>query len=125
MAKTGAFWSSSPTSFIGRVNARVYELTRSRALAIFEMCVKTSPVDSGAYRASWHISEGSPVYMYQGKPMNRAVVLQAPSAPKLSTKFYRKFYVTNGAPYALRIEHGWSNQAPRGVLRRAIKATSR
>jgi len=126
MAKVGAFWSGSPKEFIGVVNAKVYELTRSRALAIFDYAVKISPVDSGAYRQSWNISEGSPVFFYAGKSSDLLGVLPPPSAPtNLSTKFYRKFFVTNGAPYAMRIEHGWSGQAPLGVLRQAIKATAK
>lgn len=124
MAKTGAFWSKPPSEFIGVVQASVYELTRKRALAIFEACVKLSPVDSGAYRASWNVSENEPVFIYAGKPIERGVVLKPPSLPRLSTKFYRKFYVTNGAPYALRLENGWSGQAPYGVLRQAIRITS-
>lgn len=125
MAKTGAHWSKSPKSFGEAVKASVYELTRDRALAIFDFVVKYSPVDTGAYRASWTISEGSPTYVYAGKPAIRGTVLPAPSAPKLSTKFYRKFYIANGSPYALALEHGWSGQAPYGVLRQAIKATAK
>jgi hypothetical protein len=125
MAKTGAHWSKSPASFGEAVKASVYELTRDRAIAIFDYVVANSPVDTGAYRASWTISEGAPRYMYAGKPLIRGAVLSPPSTPKLSTKFYRKFYIANGSPYALAIEHGWSGQAPHGVLRQAIKATAK
>lgn len=126
MAKVGAFWSRSPADFAGTVNARVYELTRGRAIAIFEHAVEISPVDTGAYRQSWTVSEGAPKVFYAGKPADLKIELPPPSAPtNLSTKFYRKFFVTNGAPYAMRIEHGWSGQAPQGVLRQAIRATAK
>lgn len=125
MAKTGAHWSKSPKAFGEAVKASVYELTRDRAIAIFNYAVAISPVDTGAYRASWTVSEGEPTYFYAGKPASRGATLQPPATPKLSTKFYRKFYVANGSPYALMIEHGWSNQAPQGVLRQAIKATAK
>lgn len=122
MAKTGAFWSSDITDFGSSIHAQVRELTRQRALAIFDYCVERSPIDSGAYRASWFISEGSPEYKWVGRQPRSGSVLPPPSRPqKLSTLFYRTFFVTNGAPYALRLEHGWSEQAPMGVVREALK----
>lgn len=122
MAKTGAFWDSDIREFGGVVHAQVRELTRKKALAIFDYCVDHSPVDSGAYRASWSISEGSPEYHWVGRQLRTANELPPPERPaKLSTLLYRTFFVTNGAPYALRLENGWSEQAPMGVVREALK----
>lgn len=124
MAKVGAFWDSSPQNFGEAIHAQVRTLTRAKALAIFEYCVEHSPVDSGAYRASWNISEGSPEYKWVGRQPRNSRELDPPFAPKLSTLFYRTFFVTNGAPYALRLEQGWSEQAPLGVVREALKWVS-
>lgn len=119
--KSGAFWDSSPSSFEGSVSAFVYKRSRDSAIAIFNACVNLSPVDSGAYRASWSISEGEPSFKWVGRQPRNAIELPEPVAPKLTTKFYRKFYVTNGAPYAMRLEYGWSDQAPHGVMRQALR----
>ena len=119
--KSGAFWDKSPTSFGEGVHAMVYQRSRDSALSIFNTCVALSPVDTGAYRASWHISEGEPEYKWVGRQPRDSAPLPPPIAPKLSTKFYRKFYVTNGAPYAVRLEYGWSDQAPQGVMRQAMR----
>lgn len=123
MAATGAHWDVSPANFGIGVHALVREKTRKTAIAIFEYCVKYSPVDSGAYRASWTISDYQNDYFVgRQKP---GVVLPPPPTPQhLSTKFYRTFYVSNGAPYALLIEEGHSDQAPSGVVRQAIKLAS-
>ena len=122
MAKTGAFWNSDIREFGDVIHAQVRELTRGKALAIFDYCVDHSPVDSGAYRASWFISEGSPEYRWVGRQPRTANELPPPERPaKLSTLFYRTFFVTNGAPYALKLENGWSEQAPMGVVREALK----
>lgn len=121
MAKTGAFWRSNPTKFGETVHAQVRELTRKRALDIFEYCVDHSPLDSGAYRASWFISEGTPEYRFVGRQPRHAPELPPPETPKLSTLFYRTFFVTNGAPYAGLLETGYSDQAPTGVVREALK----
>lgn len=123
MAKTGVWWSSSPENFGFAVKAEVYKLTRKTALELFSLVVDLSPVDTGAYRASWAVSEGSPVFNWVGRHRSaklNSYILDEPSTPSLSTKFYRKFFVTNGAPYALRLEYGWSGQAPYGVVRHAM-----
>ena len=124
MAKTGAYWDSTPLNFGDVIHAFVREKTRDSALKVFNFCVANSPIDSGAYRASWHVSEGSPEYNWVGKQPRNGNVLSPPPVPKLSTRFYRTFFVTNGAPYAERIEYGWSDQAPRGVMRQALKSIS-
>ncbi len=121
MAKTGAFWDHNPLNFGDVIHAQVREKTRDDALAIYHYCVDHSPVDSGAYRASWNISEGYPEYVWVGRQPRNSAELPEPPTPKLSTKFYRTFFVTNGAPYALRLEYGWSDQAPEGIMRQALK----
>lgn len=118
--KRGVYWDWNPLDYKDTVDALVYELTTKKAVAIYNLCVQLSPVDTGAYRASWTISEGSPANFFVGRqPIG--TLLSAKPAPRLSTKFYRKLYVSNGSPYAGRIEAGWSNQAPAGVLNVAIK----
>ena len=126
MAKTGAFWGTSPENFGLAVHGLVNEKTRETAVALFDMCVKLSPVDSGAYRASWNISQDYPDYKWVGRQPRHSGPLPPHYFDKhqLSTKFYRMFYVSNGAPYALKIEEGSSDFAPFGVMRRAIKAVS-
>lgn len=119
--KTGAHWSSSPLNFGQVIEAEVYKRSRDSTIAIFNACIDLSPVDSGAYRASWHISENQPEFKWVGRQPRNASALPEPAIPKLSTKFYRKFYITNGAPYALRLEYGWSDQAPLGVMRQALR----
>ncbi len=119
--KPGAYWDKNPTDFGESVHAFVYERSRQAALSIFDMAVSISPVDTGAYRASWFISEGQPEYKWVGRQPRNSSPLPPPIAPKLSTKFYRKFYVTNGAPYAVKLEYGWSGQAPQGILRQALR----
>lgn len=125
MAKTGAFWDSYPKDFIGVVDASVYELTNKRAKSIFNNCITLSPVDTGAYRASWTISEGAPVFQYAGRQSAGTTLPQPNFVTTLPSKFYRKFFVANGAPYAQRLEDGWSGQAPLGVLRQAIRMTGK
>lgn len=121
MSKTGAYWDSHPSNFGLGISAFVREKTRQSAIKIFEYCVKYSPVDSGSYRASWTISD-SPQSYWAGRQPEGVVLPPPPTPSKLSTKFYHPFYVSNGAPYALRLEQGHSDQAPFGIMRQAVKA---
>lgn len=68
-----------------------------------------SPVDSGAYRSNHNRSLGSPVYDFSKGKTN-----SVQPAPVASGTFFN-MYVSNGAPYATKIEEGHSGQAPSGV----------
>ena len=118
--KRGVYWDWNPLNYMNNVDALVYDLTNKKAKAIYQICVDLSPVDTGAYRASWTISEGSPNYTFVGR-QPRGSVLPKPPIPKISSKFYRKLYIANGSPYADLIERGYSPQAPAGVLKIAIR----
>lgn len=107
-----------------RFRKRIGENVTRRAERITQSLVNgfidRSPVWSGDFRASWNVSEGTPVYIERtdGKPDN-------PTAPPNFTVRARTqfpvFYITNGQPYAERLEYGWSHtQAPYGVVRITI-----
>lgn len=121
--KRGVYWDWNLLDYKRTVDALVYDLTRKSALKVFDLCVDLSPVFTGGYRASWTVTEGYPANYYVGRqiPGN---VLPKPSRPILATQFYRKFYVSNGSPYASLIENGWSPQAPNGVMNVAIRLAS-
>ena len=122
--KKGVYWDWDPRQYSKTVDAMVYELTRKKAVTIYGFCIQLSPVDSGAYRASWTISEGSPKPMFVGRQRRGSSTLSAPAIPNVSTKFYRKLYISNGSSYAHLIEKGYSPKAPAGVLNVAIKLSS-
>lgn len=122
MAKSGAWWSKDPSEFGVTVSAEVYKLTKQSAEQIFQAVVSLSPVDSGAYRASWDLSEDYPTFKWVGRHRNTGSPLPPPTMNSVSSKFYRKLFVSNGAPYAGRIEDGWSHaHAPGGVMREAMR----
>lgn len=123
--KSGVYWDWDPRLYSNTVDALVFELTKKKAVAIYNFCVQLSPVDSGAYRASWTINEGSPLYTFAGRQKKGSATLPPPVLPNVSTKFYRKLYVANGAPYADLIEKGYSPKAPAGVMNVAIKLASK
>jgi hypothetical protein len=88
--------------------------------AIFRKAVKLSPVYTGAFRASWRVNfEYAREDVTNGRtPLNpiRGAAFRWPKGFKLGMNVV----ISNNQPYAERIEYGWSNQAPYGVLRVAI-----
>lgn len=87
---------------------------------IFRACVKLSPVESGEYSASWRVSfnvartDTTPGGT-KGFPV-RGASFRWPSGFKLGDEVI----ISNNVPYAELIEHGWSNQAPFGVINVAV-----
>lgn len=81
-------------------------------VATFNNVVALSPVDTGQYRNAHHISQGSPSFAMSGA-----------KGIKIAAGDYRPIYIQNNLPYVLRIENGWSGQAPTGVYGNAVNST--
>ena len=85
--------------------------------AIFDGVVKRSPVYTGSFRASWLVSFGTPSYN-EVNGTNSLIPLAPPTFVWPDNyRLGQSIYVTNGQPYAQRLEYGWSQQAPQGVIR--------
>ena len=83
-------------------------------------------MDSGRYRASWFLNERTPtekVAQEHDGHASEGTELPVPGAPTLKLGKYPVVFLTNGLPYAQRIEDGWSTQkAPDGVLKLTLAA---
>lgn len=87
---------------------------------LFRAAVKFSPVYTGSFRASWRVSFNIPRDDVTTRD-NPALPIRGASFrwPK-GFKLGDTVIVSNNQPYAERLENGWSNQAPLGVLSLAI-----
>ena len=90
------------------------------ASSVFEGVVDRSPVYTGNFRASWRLSHSSEdLSVTTGG--SSASPLPAPKTPKLvNAPDFPVIYVTNATPYSIRLEYGWSKQAPSGIIRTTI-----
>ena len=74
------------------------------ALDAYERIIKRSPVDTGRFRASWNINEGSINTAVKPEGRNRYA---APRKPLLKLRSdFPVVYISNALPYAFKIEHG-------------------
>ena len=91
---------------------------------IFRAAVKFSPVYTGAFRASWRVSFNEiRTDVTNGRSPQapiRGAAFRWPSGFKLGDTVY----ISNNQPYAELIEHGWSEQAPLGVLEVAVSSVT-
>jgi hypothetical protein len=93
-------------------------------LDVFSSLVQKSPVDTGRFRGNWQIGIGSingDTESPEDKPGNASISRAAIKINGLSTK--RITYISNSLPYAQRLENGYSDQAPVGMVRLTLIET--
>lgn len=114
-------FETDPTEVIVWIEEETKKYTIETAENVWNEIMKLSPVLRGRYRASWTMSEGSPDHkaiMDGGTPGSP---ISMPRMPKITSRAkFPIIFITNGSPYAERIEYGWSGQAPYGVAILAI-----
>ena len=88
---------------------------------LFNEYVRLSPVLTGSFRASWRVKADKIDYSITVGGSKEAP-LPPPTFPSIRTRFKLgdTLYISNSTPYALRLDHGWSNQAPMGIVRVAL-----
>ncbi|KQE85281.1 hypothetical protein [Acinetobacter lactucae] len=101
-----------PTSFSLDIVKNAEDQVKKITMDTVQSLVVSSPVDTGAYRASHVVSIGSADYGVRG-PETNAVQDAAIQAVKF--KLGNLVYIQNNQPYAERLENGWSDQAPLGI----------
>lgn len=100
---------------------RVTLAVRRIALDVFERIILKSPVDTGRFRGNWQVQIGSiPTGTLEIDDKSGQVTLAKAQAEVLGVKAGDTIYLINNLPYARRLEYGWSNQAPEGMVRTTV-----
>lgn len=72
----------------------------------------------GRFRGNWQLSISAPATAALDRiDANGSDTIAAASAAIASFAAGPPIYLTNNLPYAVRLEHGWSKQAPAGMVR--------
>lgn len=104
---------------IERAGDNVQAVVRRTALELQAQMIQKSPVDTGRFKGNWQAGTGT-ANGSTGDEANSdalaraAVVLQG-------WKPGQTIYLTNSMPYATRLEFGWSQQAPAGMVRLSVQ----
>jgi hypothetical protein len=104
-------------------------LIRRVAVAMDQALVMTTPVDTGRARGNWVTSIGRPQEFIAQKdqwgedfPLPQEVIAQGQATIAGWHIGRGPIFIANSVPYIVRLEHGWSKQAPQGMLGAAVKA---
>lgn len=122
-------------NWVKATGAKVENVVRKIGYEVFRTVVLRSPVDTGRFRSNWNYSLDSPDYSIS--PVDPSLKPRKPgdpvptSAPTtiggdrgtqqaamvLTMKAGTVSFLSNGLPYAQRLENGYSKQAPLGMVR--------
>lgn len=110
-----------------KAGANADSIARSIILQVFSSVVEKSPVDLGTFRGNWQIGVGA-VNGNTESPDDKKALKSPPSEDnllkaELSLSGYSSkkiTYVSNSLPYAQRLENGYSDQAPQGMVRLTV-----
>jgi hypothetical protein len=102
-------------------------IVKKTAIGLFSSVIEKSPVDTGRFRANWNLSFASPDESTSDNTdktgaESKGRVYQAMNGYKLKDQ---SIYFTNSLPYAMRLENGWSEQAPYGMVRLSVLETNK
>lgn len=92
-------------------------VVRKVALDMGSRVVLRSPVATGRFRANWQYGVGQPntALLETVDPTGQTSIGRI-SSGAVTAKLGDVIYISNSLPYALKLENGWSKQAPAGMV---------
>jgi hypothetical protein len=90
------------------------------ALEAVTKIIQRTPVKSGLARGNWNLSIGTPdPTRRRPSPTGKAAIERAKQVlgtNRTGVGAVRIVYIVNSLPYINRLENGWSQQAPKGMI---------
>jgi hypothetical protein len=103
---------------IKKAGGNATQFVKALALRIDTALVAKSPVDTGRFRANWNLSiNGVDTSTTQNTDKTGQLTVQKSFAALSSFRMGDSILITNSLPYAQRLEFGYSQQAPKGMVR--------
>jgi len=104
-------------AFVERAKGNQEQVVRKVALDLMTSFVMRSPVQSGRFRGNWQVQYTlTPTTLDRVDPTGRAAIADA-TLDLSRIVMGQTIYLANHLPYAQRLEYGWSQQAPAGMVR--------
>lgn len=99
--------------------ADIEKTIRATALELLSAIVVSTPVDTGRLRGNWQTTTVSPSTAVNDTAVDPSgsKAINSASNTLAKLKFGESIYLANNLPYAERIEMGYSDQAPSGMIR--------
>ena len=104
------------TRFAKKAGDNANQVVNKVALEVLKSVVEKSPVDTGRFRGNWNFAYGNIDYSTKDSSDKSGGSAIARAALSFNTSG-QDIFITNNLPYAQRLENGYSNQAPTGMVR--------
>nr|UVX90436.1 MAG: virion morphogenesis family protein [Bacteriophage sp.] len=106
------------SKFVEKAKKNPEKVMRQVSIKLFSAIIKASPVDTGRFRMNWMASGGIPASgITDATDKSGNIAIGNATSFVLKAANWHEFTLTNNLPYAQRLEYGWSQQAPAGVVR--------
>jgi hypothetical protein len=97
-------------------------VVRKISLDMFRKIVLRSPVDTGRFRGNWQIEIGRmPDGVLALDDKRGVATIGKATAKARDIRAGQTVYIVNNLPYGPRLEHGWSRQAPSGMVKITVQ----
>lgn len=111
-------FSADISRFVEKANGNVDKAVRQALMLAAQNIVMRSPVDTGRFRANWQFGVGArDTSTAERFDPTGATTIGRLIAEIKGTNAGQVYYLSNSLPYAMRLENGWSKQAPNGMVR--------
>lgn len=114
-------WSIPLDKLAAKAGADIETVGRKATFDLFKAVVMRSPVDTGRFRGNWFLSAGIANASTSGAPDKSGGSAISAASQALTTPLGGTVYFTNSLPYAVRLEYGYSKQAPSGMVRITVR----
>lgn len=114
-------WSIPLDKLAAKAGADIERVGRKVTFELFNALQLRSPVDTGRFRGNWQISSGAPASGVMPTTDQSGTGAAAEAAKALTIPLGGTVYFVNNLPYAQRLEYGWSQQAPQGMVRLTMR----
>lgn len=108
-------WSIPLDRLAKKTGANIELVARKATADLFGAVVRRSPVDTGRFRANWNVGYGNPDYTVTASTDQSRGTSEA--LKPLALPVGGVVFLSNGLVYARRLEYGYSQQAPGGMVR--------
>lgn len=106
--------------FVKKAGGNAEQVVRKVGIEITGSVIMKSPVDTGRFRANWVVGQGAIGQTTAATDQSGANTINKATAKIMQFKLGETIWLTNSLPYARRLEYGWSDQAPQGMVRLTI-----
>lgn len=120
-----ARWSVSLDRLAAKSKQDIEKVGRTATFQLFNAVQLRSPVDTGRFRGNWQFGKDTIPAGALSRLDTTGTLAQQEALRALSSPLGGVTYFVNNLPYARRLENGYSQQAPIGMVRISVREFSK